>query len=113
MYAKLRARKNKPLFSIGQKRPRVTKEVIKTTASILVASNPKVASPVVSIEDITPRPKKARGSNKGKSKMDSNIWDDAATAMRKAYNIFTPDELKGLSTIPSHKLMSRHIHKLV
>ena len=110
MYAKLRAR---PLFSISQKRPLVTKEVVKTTASILVASDPKAASPAVSIEEITPRPKEARENNKGKSKMDSNIWDDAATAMGRTYNIVTPNELKGLSAIPSHNLVSRHVHKLV
>ena len=59
LYAKLRARKNKPLS--GQKRPWTVKEVIKTTASILVASDPKATSPAASIEEITPHPKKAHG----------------------------------------------------
>ena len=33
--------------------------------------------------------------------------------MGHAHNMVTNNELKGLSSIPSHKLVSRHIHKLV
>ena len=32
--------------------------------------------------------------------------------MGRAYNVITNDELKGLSFIPSHELVSWHIHKL-
>lgn len=46
----------------------------------------------------TPRPKRARGNNKGKSKID---------------NVITPDELRILSVVPSHELVNRHVHKLV
>lgn len=46
----------------------------------------------------TPRPKRARGSDKGKSKID---------------NVITPDELRILSVVPSHELVNRHVHKLV
>lgn len=74
---------------------------------------PKVASLVVSIEEITPRPKKMHASDKGKSKADSNVWDDAAIALGRAHNIITSDELKGLSMVPSHELVNCHIHKLV
>ena len=76
MYARLRVRKNKPLSSIGQKRPRVMKEVVETTVSTPVTSEPKAASPTVSVEDITPRPKRTHASDKGKSKADWNVWDD-------------------------------------
>lgn len=113
MYAKLRARKNEPLSSISQKLPQVTKEVIETMASALIASNPKAASLAISLKEITPRPKKAGGSDKRKNHMDFNVWDDIATAMGRAHNIVTLDELKSLSAIPSHKLVSRHVHKLV
>ena len=95
MYASLRAKKNEPLSSIGQKWPRVTKEVVETTASIPIASNPKEASIAVSLEEITPRPKRTRGSDKGKSKIDSNVWDDATTTIGRAHNVITPGELKG------------------
>lgn len=44
IYAKLRARKNKPLTSIGQKQPRVTKEVVETIASTPVHSSSKESS---------------------------------------------------------------------
>ena len=113
MYAKLKARKNEPLSSIGQKQPRVTKEVVEKTVSTPFASNPKATSPTVSIEGITPHPKKAHGSDKGKSKVDSSIWNDAATALRRAHNVITPDKLKGLTAVPSHELVNHHIHKLV
>lgn len=72
------------------------KEVVETTASTLVASEPKAASLVVSIEEITPRPNKMRASDKGKSKANSNVWDDVATALGRAHNVIIADELKGL-----------------
>lgn len=87
-------------------------EVIETTASTLVVSDPKAASLAVPVEEITHCPKRTRISDKGKSKIDSNIWDDAIIAMGRAHNVITPDELKSLSVVPFHKLMSRHIHKL-
>lgn len=105
-YCKLRTRKNKPLSSISQKQPL-------STVSTPIASDPKAAFLAVFIEGITPCPKKARGSDKGKNKMDSNIWDNVATVMGRAHNIVTPDELKGLSVVPSHELVSHHVHKLV
>lgn len=54
-----------------------------------------------------------RASDKGKSKANSNVWDDAAIALGRAHNVITADELKGLSAIPSHELVNHHIHKLV
>ena len=50
---------------------------------------------------------------KGKDKVRKSVWDDLATAMGRAHNIITNNELKGLLSIPSHELISRHIHKLV
>ena len=112
LYAKMRAKKNEPLSSLAQKHPRAAKEVVETTASTPVASNPKATSPTTSIKEITPDSKKARG-DKGKSKVDASIWDDAATAIGRAHNVVIPKELKGLNSIPSHELVSRYIHKLV
>nr|POE91892.1 hypothetical protein CFP56_28006 [Quercus suber] len=34
-------------------------------------------------------------------------------ALGRAHNVITSDELKSLSSVPSHELISRHIHKLV
>nr|POE61489.1 hypothetical protein CFP56_46519 [Quercus suber] len=50
---------------------------------------------------------------KGKSKIGQSVWDDPATALGCAHNVITNDELKSLSSIPSHELVSQHIHKLV
>ena len=113
LYANLRAKKNELLSNLAQKRPRAAKEVVETIASTPVASDPKATSPAASIEEITSRPKRARGSNKGKNKVDSNVWDDVAIAMGRAHNVITRKELKDLNVVPSHELVSRHIHKLV
>nr|POF21703.1 hypothetical protein CFP56_26365 [Quercus suber] len=50
---------------------------------------------------------------RGKTKVGMSAWDDHATALGRAHNVITSDELKGSSSIPSHELVSRHIHKLV
>ncbi|KAK9994170.1 hypothetical protein SO802_023873 [Lithocarpus litseifolius] len=92
-----------PSLNPSSASPTVAKEVVETTAS----------TPAASIEEITPCPKRACGSDKGKSKVDSSIWDDAATAMGRAHNIVTPEELKALNFAPFHELVSHHIHKLI
>ena len=51
--------------------------------------------------------------SKGKAKVGKSVWDDPATALGRVYNVITDDELKGLSSIPSHELASHHIQKLV
>ena len=33
--------------------------------------------------------------------------------MDRAHDLFTPGEMKEISSIPSHKMVSRHVHKLV
>lgn len=51
--------------------------------------------------------------SKGKAKIGKGVWDGPAIALRQAHNVVTDDKLKGLSSIPSHELVSYHIHKLV
>lgn len=113
MYAQIRARKNERLSCVGLKRSRVTKEAVETTLSISVAPESRVASPVIWLEEISPRPKRTRGSEKGKSKADASVWYDATTALGKAHNVITSSELKCLLEIPSHELVNHHIDKLV
>ena len=48
-----------------------------------------------------------------KAKVGKSVWDDPTTALGWAHNVITNDELKGLSFIPSHELVSRYIHKIV
>lgn len=50
---------------------------------------------------------------KGKEKKGESIWTDPVTALGRTHNVIFEDELKALSLVPSHKLVSRHIHKLV
>lgn len=65
MYAKMKANKKEPLSNISQKRPRaVEKELIEKALFALVIQEPKTVSPTVSLEELTPRPKKGRGGDK-------------------------------------------------
>ena len=75
MYVWIKAKKNEPLSSINQKRLRVTgKEVVETMSSVLTLPEPRVASPTVSLEELTPLHLKKSGSgDKGKGKIDATI----------------------------------------
>ena len=68
-------------------------------------------SPTLSLEVTTVTPPITCA--KGKGKVGMSMWDDPTTALGRAHNVITNDELKGLLSIPSHELVSRHIHKLV
>ena len=43
----------------------------------------------------------------------SNVWDDAIIALVRAQFVVTTEDLKAISSIPSHGLVNHHIHKLV
>nr|POE96261.1 hypothetical protein CFP56_54046 [Quercus suber] len=45
--------------------------------------------------------------SKGNSKIGTSVWDDPATALGQAHNIIMDDELKGLTSIPSHELVTK------
>ena len=51
--------------------------------------------------------------SKGKEKIGSSVWSDAEAAMDRANELLTPGEMKKISSIPSHKVVSHHVHKLV
>ena len=51
--------------------------------------------------------------SKGKEKVGSSVWFDAEAAMDHANELLTPGEMKEISSIPSHEMVSRHVHKLV
>ena len=51
--------------------------------------------------------------SKGKGKVGKSVWKDLATAIGRAHNVITNEELRGLSSVPSHELVSHNIHKLV
>nr|POE70375.1 hypothetical protein CFP56_52614 [Quercus suber] len=51
--------------------------------------------------------------SKGKGKVGKSVWEDLATIVNRAHNIVIDEELRGLSSIPSHELVGCHIQKLV
>ncbi|KAK9998118.1 hypothetical protein SO802_017721 [Lithocarpus litseifolius] len=52
-------------------------------------------------------------TRKGKEKKGESIWIDPTTTLRQTHNVISDDKLKALSSIPSHKLVSYHVHMLV
>nr|POE83049.1 hypothetical protein CFP56_18538 [Quercus suber] len=66
-------------------------------------------SPAVSIEELPSPP----WTRKGKEKKGEGIWVDPATTLAQVHNVISDDELKVLSSVPSHELVSRHVHKLM
>ena len=122
MYKKIGEKKNELLSSIGQRKLRFTdkekekeKEIVERGSStpILELEDGQEASPGVSVEEVARPLKKQKVGSKGKEKVGSNVWTDAEAAMDRAYDLFTPGEMKEISSIPSHKMVSRHVHKPV
>ena len=72
-----------------------------------------IASPTLSVEEITPRTKKHKTSDKGKEKMGAGVWEDTEMAWAQANEVVTLEELKEISGVPSHEMVNRHVHKLV
>ena len=119
IYAKIKAKKNEPLSSIGQKTLRITnkekekeKEVAERGSSTPTLDEGRTASPAISIEEVL-TPKKRKTGYKGKEKVGSTIWVDAEAAMTRANEFLTPEEMKEISMVPSHEMVSQHVHKLV
>ena len=111
----MRVKKSEPLSNLGK---RVVCVVEEGTPVTLVTSIPEVTrttSSATSVEEITPRPKKQRVADKEKEKADSrlsNVSDDAGLALMRAQDVFTTEELKVPSSMPSNKIVGLHIHKL-
>ena len=119
MYARMRGKKDKPLFAIGTKSVRITDRGAPILAALPSTPTPITAgtvSPTPSVEKLTPRNKRPRVGDKQKEKADSrpsNIWDDAGVSMARAQDIFNTDDLKVLSRVPADEVVRRHLHKLV
>ena len=45
--------------------------------------------------------------------MGSSIWANTEAAMARANEFLTPEEMKEISLVPSHEIVSQHVHKLV
>ena len=122
MYAKMRAKKDEPLASIGKKVIRVTGKGPSAVASVDATpivpgvEGARVASPATSVEEIpTPSSKRPRLSAKDKEKerMGSSIFDDEGVAVERAHNIVKVEDLKVFSGVPVNVVASQHVHKIM
>ena len=124
MYKKIKEKKNEPLSNIGQRKLRFMdkekerereKEIVERGSSTpaLELEEGQAASPSVSIEEVARPLKKQKVGSKGKEKIGSSVWSDVEAAMDRANELLTPREMKEISSIPSHKMVSHHVHKLV
>ena len=74
MYACIKAKKNEPFSSMGQRRVWVVqKEAIEKSSSIPTLDETRATSHSVSLEEITRRPKKCTTGDKGKEKVGASI----------------------------------------
>ena len=123
MYAKMRAKKDKPLSNIGKKTVRITRRgspAVPATSITLVASGAETTSstsPSTSIEELpTLASKRPHLSSKEKEKADprtSTIWSDERLAVDRAHGVITAEDLKVFTRVPSNTMASRHVHRLV
>ena len=120
MYAKVKGKKNKPLSSVGQRRLKIVdneqekeKETAKRGSSTPTLDEGRVTSPALSIEEVVPPAKRQKAGDKGKEKIGSNVWADTGAAMARASELLTPEEMREISNMPFHKIVSQHVHKLV
>ena len=88
------------------------KEVMKKGSSTPTLDKGRTASPGVSIKEVIPHTKKCKTRDKGKEKVGASIWADAGTAVARANEVVTPEELKEISGMPSHEMVNHHVHKL-
>ena len=123
MYAKMRTKKDKPLFSLRKRTVRITGKGPSATppASIIpVVSGiemARTASPATLVEEIpTPASKRSRMVDKGKEKANSRlscVWDDEGLAVERAHGVVTAEDLKAISDMSFNEVATRHVHKLV
>ena len=102
-------------FADKEKKRERGKEIVEGGSStpVLELEEGQATSPGVSIEELAHPLKKQKVGSKGKEKVGSSIWYDAEAAMDHANELLTPGEMKEISSIPSHEMVSRHVHKLV
>ncbi|XP_065615732.1 uncharacterized protein LOC136061637 [Quercus suber] len=111
-YTHIKNLKNEPLANLTSDSKKRKLGDDKVEASIPnLSAHVTSPSPTPSLEVTTATPSVTHA--RGKSKIGISVWDDPTTALGRAHNVITSDKLKGLSSIPLHELVSRHIHKLV
>ena len=119
MYARMRAKKDKPLSAIGTKSVCIADRGVSILSAL--PSSPTLApargvSPTPSVKEVPPCNKRLRAGEKQKEKVDSKpscVWDDAGVSMARAQETFSADELKVFSGVPADDMARRHLHKLM
>ena len=115
MYARMRNKKDEPLSALRAKSICITERGSPIIAALLSTPTPVTvgtASPTLSVKKLTPRHKKPRTGDKQKEKVDSrpsSIWDDAGVSMVQAQDVFSADDLKVLSKVPTNEVVRRHL----
>ena len=119
MYAKMRAKKDEPLWNTRKKMMRITGKgpfvvpVTSITPVVSGAETTRTASPSTSVEELpTPVSKRPRMSEREKEKADprsSTIWSDERLAVDKAHGVVTAEDLKVFSRVPFNNFVSRHV----
>ena len=70
-------------------------------------------SPVISVEEVACPSKRQKVVRKGKEKVGASVWSDAETTMDRANELLTLGEMKEITSVPSHEMVSHHVHKLM
>ena len=100
-------------FTDKEKEREREKEIVERATPILELEEGQATSPGVSIEEVAHSLKKQKVWSKGKEKICSSIWSDVEAVMDRANELLTPGEMKEISSIPFHEMVSRHVYKLV
>ena len=107
----MKAKENNPLSSLGKKVVLIFDKGTSITPTTSIPEAMKIASPTTLLEEIT-HPKRQKTTAKGKEKVGSqtsSVWDDAGLALVQAFNAVTTEDLKVLSSVPSHEVVNQHI----
>ena len=118
MYARMRGKKDEPLFALETKSVRITDRgaLILALPSSLNSAPTRGASPTPLVEEFPPHNKRLRAGEKQKEKVDSRpscIWDDARVSVARAQETFSTDELKVFSVVQADNVAWHHLHKLM
>ena len=119
MYARMKGKKDKPLFAIGTKSVRITDRgvpILSALPSSPTSAPARGTSPTPSVEEVPPRNKRVRVGEKQKENVDSRpscVWDDAGVSVARAQETFSANELKVFFGVPVDDVARRHLHKLI
>ena len=100
-YARVKSLKNEPLSLLtpGSKKRKLDEGKDETPAPLSFFGTSSSSTPSLEMVTFTP----PTTHSKGKGKVGNSVWEDPTTALGKAHNVIIDDEIKGLSSAPSHE----------